>query len=419
MPGRELRDLGQNAFAARLPSLVATAATACLLYTWGVRLGSAAIGLGAAVSYAFCLQTVQQGRVATADALLIFFMTLTAFAGWQSIRPKNEGMRCHAACYGVLALAVAGGFMAKGPEALLPLAPLLWCARGEGRAVLLRITASFMIGLALVSFWAIPALIQSHGDYLKVGLGHDVWDRMAGGDFQGHGTSSVGFYLATLPLYAVLFWVSALPWSALIVLYWRRLFTSWKIDVADLYLILNAALIFIIFSLMTTKLPHYTLPAFPFLALLFARRWKSAGLSSGTPIELGVVAGGLFALFAVVLIPLGLTNHATPSPIGELVRDAGANLKPDTQFALVDFQEPNAIWEMRSVVTSYGQLVGDEEAVSFLKEQGPRAIILSSDLWRRFHILPGATDPTWKIYSARGFNAAKGEFINLTLVVKP
>ncbi len=74
---------GENAFAARLPSLLATAGTAWLLFAWCVRLGSVGIGFSAAVSYALCLQTIQQGRVATADALLIFFMTLTAFAGWK------------------------------------------------------------------------------------------------------------------------------------------------------------------------------------------------------------------------------------------------------------------------------------------------------------------------------------------------
>src|SRR5271168_3473010 len=41
------RLLGENAFAARLPSLIATAATALLLATWGMKLGSEQIGAGA------------------------------------------------------------------------------------------------------------------------------------------------------------------------------------------------------------------------------------------------------------------------------------------------------------------------------------------------------------------------------------
>src|SRR5476649_1945881 len=52
---------GENAFSARLPSLLATAATAVLLLTWGTRLGGKKMGLGVGLSYAFCLQTAQQG----------------------------------------------------------------------------------------------------------------------------------------------------------------------------------------------------------------------------------------------------------------------------------------------------------------------------------------------------------------------
>ena len=168
---------GENAFAARLPSLFATAATAVLLLTWGWRLGSEQMGLGAALSYAFCLQTVQQGRVATADALLIFFMTLTAFAGWQIIRPKVPG-RVHSVCFVVLALGFAGGFLAKGPEALLPFLPLLWCARGAGRDVIAGLVAGFLAGLGLVLFWAIPAYIETNGDYWRVGMSEGVGERM-------------------------------------------------------------------------------------------------------------------------------------------------------------------------------------------------------------------------------------------------
>ena len=404
---------GENAFAARLPSLLATAATACLLFTWGVRLGSERIGLGAALAYAFCFQAMQQGRVATADALLIFFMTLTAFAGWQIIRPRAEG-KCRPICYGVLVLGFAGGFLAKGPEALLPLIPLLWCARKES-AVRARIFGSFLTGLALVLLWAVPALVQSHGDYFKVGIGEDVVHRMAGGDFQGHGTSGIGWYFLGLFYYVLLFWISALPWSPLLVIQRRALFRGWKLDLADTYLTLNAALIFIIFTLMTTKLPHYTLPAFPFLALLFARRWHEVKLGP-LPTKLGWIAGIGLTVVAAIGIPIGLACHATPSPAGELVRQAGDVLSPQAQVGMVDFREPTAVWETRRIVTGDLQLVGDADPLTFLKELGPRAIILSTPLWYRLEL---PSDPAWKIYTARGFNAAKGRFIDLTLVVKP
>jgi len=405
---------GQNAFAARLPSLLATAATALILFTWGVQLGDKNVGLIAALSYAFCLQTVQQGRVATADALLIFFMTLTAFAGWKIIQPKVCS-RPRAICFIVIALGFAGGFLAKGPEALLPFLPLVWCARDAGKGVIAGLIVSFIVGLGLVLFWAIPAYIETHGDYWRIGLSEGVGERMVTG-LQGHGASTFGWYLLSLPFYLLLFWPGTLPWSPLLVIRRKKLFTAWKPDRTDTYLLLNAALIFLVFSLMVTKLPHYTLPAFPFLALLFARRWISSGLNPALPIKLGSITGIVFAILAVLLIPIAISNHATPSPVGELVLDASDTLTPQTQFALIDFQEPNAIWEMRSVTKAYGQSIPESDVISFLYQPGPRTVILSTALWQR---LREDADPSWKTFQARGFNAAKGHFIDVTLVVKP
>jgi 4-amino-4-deoxy-L-arabinose transferase-like glycosyltransferase len=410
---------GENAFSARLPSLLATAGTAWLLFAWGLQLGDKSIGLIAALTYAFCLQTVQQGRVATADALLIFFMTLTAFAGWKLIAspPASHSSRNYF-WDTILALGFAGGFLAKGPEALLPFLPLLFCARGTRCSLAPELVGNFVIGLALVLFWAIPAYIETNGDYWRVGMSEGVGERMVTG-LQGHGPSTFGWYLLSLPLYLLLFWLSALPWSPLLVIHRKKLFTAWKPDRTDTYLLLNAGLIFVVFSLMVTKLPHYTLPAFPFLALVFARRWVSSGLRPALPLKLAGGFGIALALLTTVLVPIALANHATPSPVGELVRDARDTLTPETEFALVDFQEPNAIWEMRRVAKGYGRAIDDSDPASFLDQPGPRAVILSSDLWHRFHFLHATSQPSWKVYEAGGFNAAKGRLIDLTLVVKP
>jgi 4-amino-4-deoxy-L-arabinose transferase-like glycosyltransferase len=405
---------GENAFAARFPSLLATAATALLLLTWGARLGGDQIGFGAALFYAFCLQTVQQGRVATADALLIFFMTLTAFAGWKIIQPKEPG-RIRGICFVVLGLGFAGGFLAKGPEALLPFLPLLGCAQGAGRGVITGMIASFIAGLVIVLFWAIPAYVETHGDYWREGLSEGVGERMVKG-LQGHGASTFGWYLLSLPFYLLLFWLSALPWSPLLMIHRKKLFSAWRPDLTDTYLLLNAGLIFLVFSLMVTKLPHYTLPAFPFLALVFARRWKFSGLQSAAPIKLAWGFGIGLALLTAVLVPIVIANHMTPSPVGDLVRDARDTLTSETEFALVDFQEPNAIWEMRRVVNGYGRSLSESEVAPFLNLPGPHAVMLSTALWA--HLRAGS-DPAWKTFEARGWNAAKGVFIDLTLVVKP
>ncbi len=406
------RIFGENALAARLPSLIATAATAVLLYTWGTRLGSGFIGVGAGLFYALCLQTIQQGRVATADALLIFFMTLTAFAGWMLIRPgqlRVTPLPCHL----VIAIGIAGGFLAKGPEALLPVIPLFWFGRGARLGILLSLIA----GLALMLLWGIPAYVETHGDYLWQSWKAGIADRAWGSD-QGHGASSIGMYVLELPYYLLLFWVSTLPWSPLVLLQFRKLYAGWQMDFTDRYLLLNAALLFLVFTLMATKLPHYTLPAFPPLALVVLRRWKAAGLSPAVPLRLAGGIGLLFTLLTVAFVPTALERGYNPSPTAELVREAGIDLKPNTQFALVDFKEPTTVWEMRSVTTFYGQFIAGNNYVSFLNQPGPRAVLISTDVLNHLTI---RVEPSvdWKYFTARGLNAAKGKPIDLTLVVKP
>jgi hypothetical protein len=261
---------------------------------------------------------------------------------------------------------------------------------------------------------------------------------------QGHG----GSYLLFLPLYVVLFWLSALPWSPLLVVHRKKLFAGWKWDLTDSYLMLNAALIFIVFTLMVTKLPHYTLPAFPFLALAFARRWESVGLPKCTLVQIGWITGGALALLTGILVPIAMTNHATPSPIGELVRNAGPALTPATTVSVVDFQEPNAVWEARRVTNAYVKFIYPYEIAATLNQSGSQAVIMPTSDWNKIgsytqgiiekdksitplpSIDPAKFPATWTIYQARGVNAAKVGFrppyylptpepLDLTMIVKP
>jgi 4-amino-4-deoxy-L-arabinose transferase-like glycosyltransferase len=418
------RICGENAFAARLPSLLATAGTALVLYAWGLELGGLTAGLIAALGYALCFQAMQQGRVATVDALMIFFVALSGWAGWKLFtvaraRRYWKGERPTLAwnLWGAgLACSLAGGFLAKGPEASLPVLAMICCSVGGGPKFALRFIAIFLLGLLLVSAWAIPAYVQTNGDYWRVGLGHDVGDRMVSG-FEGHGAASLGWYLFSLPFYFVLFWISALPWSPFLVTHRRQLFLRPLRDIDDAYLLMNAGLFFVVFTFMVTKLPHYTLPAFPFLALFLGKTWSGAGLSAEQPVRLMMKFGIWFALIALVVIPGWMMPLANPSPAGMLVRDAGEDLAPDTQFALVDYDEPNVIWEMRRVVRGYGQVIPASHVAAFLGEPGPRAVILTETTWRE-EVFPDKTAPKLDVYSERGWNAARLRFVDLVLMVK-
>jgi len=404
---------GENAFAARLPSLLAVAGTALLLFAWGRALGSQEGGLIAALAYALCLQVMQQGRVATADALLIFFMTLTGFAGWRMLDLVRTGNGSWNLWGLILAFGFGGGFLAKGPEALLPIVPLLVSARWMGWRGLASFVLILALGLLLVAAWAVPAYAQTHGDYWREGLGHDVGDRMVTG-FQGHGASTFGKYLLSLPFYFLTFWLSSLPWSPLLAMKWRRLRAAAPPDWTDRYLLGNAALVFVVFSLMVTKLPHYTLPAFPSLALLFGRRWMLAKLAPARPLRTLLIFGLALAAATLAAVPFWLPRGGNPSPVGVLVKEAGGALTSDTRVAMTDFREPNAVWETRRIVQAALEEISPQDAASYLAQAGPRAVIISKEAWDP----PHAADPTWKIYEARGFNAARLKKLDLLLVVK-
>jgi 4-amino-4-deoxy-L-arabinose transferase-like glycosyltransferase len=405
---------GENAFAARLPSLLAVAGTAVLLLRWGRALGSQAAGLIAALAYALCLQVMQQGRVATADALLIFFMTLTGFAGWRMLGLVRTGNGSWNLWGIILAVGFGGGFLAKGPEALLPFVPIVVSARWMGWRGIASFLLILALGLLMVAAWAVPAYIQTHGDYWREGLGHDVGDRMVTG-FQGHGASTFGRYLLGLPFYLLTFWISTLPWSPLLAVNARRLRAAAPTDWTDRYLLGNAALVFVVFSLMVTKLPHYTLPAFPFLALLFGRRWMQAHLSPALPLRTLLIFGLVLTTATLVVVPWLLPRGGNPSPTGALVQEAGPALTPETRVAMADFQEPNVVWEMRRVVRTPVDAISPAEAVSYLAQAGPRAVVISKAAWQA----QPAADSGYKIYEARGFNAARLRRVDLLLVLKP
>ena len=88
-------------------------------------------------------------------------------------------------------------------------------------------------------------------------------------------------YVLLLPFYFVTVFISFFPWS--IKLPWliencgeerNRSQRCGYTEPTTIYLLSGIAIIFVIFTLVSTKLPHYTLPAFPLLALLLARHWN-------------------------------------------------------------------------------------------------------------------------------------------------
>src|SRR5207253_9533360 len=103
--------------------------------------------------------------------------------------------------WSVFYVSLALAFLAKGPIGLLPLIPLVWTnARNPKNRFFPLLGLGILVTLGLISLWGVPALVQTHGEFFRIGMGRHVIGRSIGA-MEGHGAKSFGLYLLLLPFY--------------------------------------------------------------------------------------------------------------------------------------------------------------------------------------------------------------------------
>jgi 4-amino-4-deoxy-L-arabinose transferase-like glycosyltransferase len=434
------RIFGENDFATRFPSAIAAALTALLIFVWGRRMGGEKLGWWAAIIFTLSLQAFVHAKAAVADMWLVLFVTLANWAGYELFqRPMlNQGAAVSRPPWAiwkspflVFYLALALGFLAKGPIAWTPLltvAGLIIYTRDWQMLRRFKFAVGVALMLAVVALWGIPALIQTRGEFFRVGIGRHVVGRSFM-TLEGHGASSVGMYALLLPFYFVTVFISFFPWSIKLPWLIRKLWRNREAGVdapgysrspVDTYLLWGIAIIFVIFTLVSTKLPHYTLPAFPLLALLLARHWSQGAAVSRPPTTDS--RRSLFTTIAVatacVWIAVALVVPPTVerfSPAYQLFQMSRESLQPNMQFAAVDFQEPSLVWYFRSRVQGFLTPLNKRRAAEFMRAPDPRFIVLPTPVAGELFANPPAS---WRFFTVNGFNIAKGKRVDLTLVLK-
>lgn len=333
---------GQTEIAVRLPSILQSVVCGLLIFSFGLRLGlrTKAAAL-AGVAWFTCLQVFIHSRMAVADMGLIVCLTIAMRALWELSEEANPptGWRpiLLSRWFHVLWLSMGIGFLAKGPLAFaIPFLALVVAAasarfrRLENPLPLkvagLAWVASIIPALAVVAMWGIPALIETQGQFFKVGIGKHVVER--GFESFNKRLYIPGiYYLLVLPIFFV-------PWSGWL----PRIFSGFaRRDRVGVFLTSWAVAPFLIFSFYSTQLPHYILPGYPALVLLMAaasgsgepRRprwswtlagipatmlflvallglwgcWRAISMDSGLPLLLGGVGGFAGLLGAACLCP--------------------------------------------------------------------------------------------------------------------
>ncbi|HEX7516093.1 MAG TPA: glycosyltransferase family 39 protein [Chthoniobacterales bacterium] len=412
------RLFGENDFAARFPSGIAAALTAVLLFAWGRRLGSERVGWWAAIIFSLCLQTFIHAKAAVADMWLVFFVTSAHWAAYELIAdllgPPTPSTDARHRKYWRLTfyVALAFAFLAKGPLGWTPLLTVV-SMKFFLREVPLNRRFWFAFGMlltmAIVLLWGIPALVRTKGEFFWVGIGRHVVERSFGA-LEGHGGQSWRGYLMTLPFYFVTVFISFFPWSiklpALTKHLWRER------DGVDKYLIVGAAIVFILMTVVKTKLPHYTLTAFPLLSLLLARHLfalpGSPRFAARTAVAAAVVSVGT-ALFLFALL-------ARTFPVVQLFKESQKDVSPDAEPAHLNYGEPSVVWYFRSRTHHFFQGLNPDQLQNFMTYPGPRFVIMPTDVARSAY---PKIPPGWKTYTARGFTFVKGTSTDLTMILKP
>jgi hypothetical protein len=269
----------------------------------------------------------------------------------------------------------------------------------------------------------IPALIQTHGQFFAIGIGRHVIGRSLA-TMEGHGASSFGMYLLLLPFYFVTIFVSFFPWSIKLPWLIRQLRRQKKAGISnpcysgneiDKYLLTGIAVIFVIFTLVSTKLPHYTLPAFPLLALLLARHWQGAASATNHRSSFRTIATSATCVcIAVALVVPPLVARFFPAY--QLFRESHTYLQTNTQFASVEFEEPSLVWYFRSRVQGF--LTAQQKR---MQSTSPIEVRTAFKLCQRICCgdTLGIRRRDWKMFSTRGWQCGQGKFVDLTLVLKP
>ncbi len=395
---------GQNDFAARFPSCLAAALTSLLIFGFGSRLYGRKTGFWAAVLFTTSAQTLVLAKAGVADMLFAFFYTIAVWSAWEvSQQKKRSG-------WILFCVGLALGFLTKGPLAFLPLLSLFIFAKLTKTKLDKPLLLSSMLGsLFLIGLWAVPALIKTQGAYFDIGFGKHVLERSLR-PFEGHGAKDTFWYVVTLPFYFMTFFVSFLPWS------WRapqmiRLARSKPAGPKTTFLFCQLLCVFAVFSLLRTKLPHYTFPAFPVLSILWAHVWTRESLP-----ERRLALGAGFMIAVNLILSLAVFPRISGYSVSKsLAQKSAPYLTPDMALVSVDYNEPSLVWYFRKYLDAWHEPLNEKEASFFIKQKGPKVCIVRSANTTKIF---GALDPSWKIATASGFNPAKGKREDLTLIIK-
>lgn len=291
-------------WAFRLPSLFA--AIAAVLLTWRIGVSMfhpiAAWLAGAILAGGWLIIT--DAHLARADQLLLACTCLTQYALWHIWKSSHrQGDRAHRAMPILFWIAIALGILAKGPItpaiAAMTAISLGVATRSWRWMFALRPGIGVVVCIGMVAPWCVLVSQALGWHALLDAINDEVINRSSTAQ-EGH-FGPPGYHALLMP---ILLWPGSLLAVAAIPRAWRAARGGRR---AELFLLAWLIPAWMVFELIMTKLPHYTMPLYPALALLSGRAVCAA--ASGAlrlPSNFGVRFGiGLWLAIGIAFVAVG------------------------------------------------------------------------------------------------------------------
>lgn len=297
----------RDIWAYRLPSVLGGILASVFTYFAATKLFDRQTGLLAGLLLAAAPIVAVETTIAKTDAMLLALICVTQLAFIHVLARMHEnraaGWRWPALFWTAQGLAI----LVKGP-----IGPLVSLLTGVGLAARrprfswvahIRPIPGLLLLILIVSPWAFAIGVETEGRFFLEAIGGDMLGKM-GQAQEDHGAPP-GYHAG---LVWVLFWpAAALILPGLLELWRTR--TTWQ----ALFLFAWLVPAWFVFELSATKLPHYTLPLYPALAIIAARavtapsKNRSALLQKTGAVIYGLVGFGAAAL--VLALPFFYANE--------------------------------------------------------------------------------------------------------------
>jgi 4-amino-4-deoxy-L-arabinose transferase-like glycosyltransferase len=299
---------GQNEFAARFWCAVFGVLTVGVVYLIGKEWKNERTGLLSGSILATSLGFFCLTQYLVLDMALTFWMALALYASARILqeRPPERVRRLS----DLLAVAVAGGFLTKGPIAFVfPVAVIgltLAYTRLGVQARKISWQPAFILLLVLVSPWFVLVSLK-HPFFLQFFFIHENISRFL--TTVHHRTAPFYFFVPVLA-------VGFLPWSVFLPKVFidacRKRGLAMKRDPILALLMIWSLFIFLFFSFSQSKLIGYLLPIFPALALLTGALFEEVLEEENLP---SWMMGGIISLILIFIVGLVVLKIPQAAPL--------------------------------------------------------------------------------------------------------